>query len=235
LPTYITDCRIDWGWAARTEAERAIIKVHDPRLDDRDHTVQTFTEGLTRASSELPGVAIAALVDDESGSRTLLLATDGAVTPVLVSDSTRRYSITLGQDDRVRALLAADKAALFPVTVSALDRLAAGDTRVSCTLYFPAAMLEFLQSEAARLDSSVSAVVQRGWVHARAQIVALPDREAATPLRQSHPVAGTSAQTLYFPTGILVEAEAQAARFDSSLSWLFQLAVSIAARDSSEA
>jgi hypothetical protein len=77
VPTYIADCRIDWGWAARTDAERQIIKVHHPRLDDRDHTIETFAEALARASSELPGVAIAALVDDTEACQELHLARDG--------------------------------------------------------------------------------------------------------------------------------------------------------------
>ncbi|MBZ0239020.1 MAG: hypothetical protein K8M05_42310 [Deltaproteobacteria bacterium] len=229
MPTYITDCRIDWGWPARTDPERRTIEAYHPRLDDHDHTLETFAELLGRASAELPAVPIAALVDDEVDSRTLLLARDGAVTRVLVKDSSRRYSITLGQDDKVRALLAADKAALFPVDVSAHDRLVAGETRQSRALFFPEPMLAWLQAEAARLDRSLSHVVQLAWTHARTTIAALPDRDAAAPLRQSYPSAANAKQTLYFPAELLVEAEAAAARFDTSLSWVFQLALSIAA------
>lgn len=228
MPTFITDCRIDWGWPARNDDERAVVRRYQPQLDDRDHTVETFAELLGRASAELPAVAIAALVDDQSDTRVLILAKDGAITKVPVKDSTRRYSITLGQDDKVRALLAADKSALFPATVSALDRLAAGETKISRGLFFPEPLLDFVQREASRTDRSLSWVVQFAWNHAREQIAALPDREAAAALRTSYPSAANAPQTLYFPTEILAEAEAQASRFDSSLSWLFQLAIAIA-------
>jgi len=228
VPIYITDCRIDWGWATRTDEERRILRAYHPRLDDRDHTVETFTALLARASAELPGVAIAALVDDQVGSRTLLLARDGAVTPVLVQDATRRHSITLGQDDKVRALLAADRDALFPVCVTASERLAAGETTQSRGIFFPEPMLAWLGAEATRLDRSLSHLVQLAWTEARARISTLPDRDAAAALREAHPGATVAMQTLYFPSALLVEAEAEAARFDVSLSWLFQLALSLA-------
>jgi uncharacterized small protein (TIGR04563 family) len=228
VPTYLTDCRIDWGWNERSEAEQAIVRRYQPQLDDHDHTVETFAELLGRASGELPAVAIAALVDDQSETRVLVLAKDGAITKVPVKDSTRRYSITLGQDDKVRALLAADKSALFPATVTALDRLAAGETKISRTLFFPEPLLDFVQREAARTDRSLSWIVQFAWKEVRAQIAALPDREAAAALRVSYPSAANTPQTLYVPTEMVVEAEAQAARFDSSLSWLFQLALALA-------
>ena len=101
-------------------------------------------------------------------------------------------------------------------------------TAISQALFWPEPMLAFLQAEASRLDCSLSNVVQRAWKQARETIAALPDRDAAAARRESYPSAQNQKQTLYFPTEMLAEAEAEAARFDSSLSWLFQLAISIA-------
>lgn len=42
------------------------------------------------------------------------------------------------------------------------------------SLYFPEDMLQEIQQEAARLDRSLSWVVQQGWKRARTQIKAFP-------------------------------------------------------------
>lgn len=42
------------------------------------------------------------------------------------------------------------------------------------SLYFPEDMLQEIQQEAARLDRSLSWIVQQGWKRARAQIQAFP-------------------------------------------------------------
>lgn len=42
------------------------------------------------------------------------------------------------------------------------------------SLYFPEAMLQEIKEEAARLDRSLSWVVQRAWKNARAEIKKLP-------------------------------------------------------------
>ena len=42
------------------------------------------------------------------------------------------------------------------------------------SLYFPADMLEEIKAEAARLDRSVSWLVQRAWRRARGQIRSMP-------------------------------------------------------------
>lgn len=45
------------------------------------------------------------------------------------------------------------------------------------SLYFPAEMLEEIKSEAARLDRSLSWVVQRAWKLARLEIKKLPSTD----------------------------------------------------------
>ena len=47
------------------------------------------------------------------------------------------------------------------------------------SLYFPEAMLQEIQHEAARLDRSLSWVMQRAWKTARLEIKKLPSIESA--------------------------------------------------------
>jgi uncharacterized small protein (TIGR04563 family) len=49
-----------------------------------------------------------------------------------------------------------------------------GAYKIKQSLYFPEDMLQEIQQEAARLDRSLSWVVQQGWKRARAQIKAFP-------------------------------------------------------------
>jgi uncharacterized small protein (TIGR04563 family) len=51
--------------------------------------------------------------------------------------------------------------------------MASSDKRKQ-SLYFPEDMLQEIQQEAARLDRSLSWVVQQGWKRARVQIKAFP-------------------------------------------------------------
>jgi uncharacterized small protein (TIGR04563 family) len=46
------------------------------------------------------------------------------------------------------------------------------------SLYFPEAMLDDIKSESARLDRSLSWVVQRAWKTARAEIRKIPSSES---------------------------------------------------------
>jgi len=46
------------------------------------------------------------------------------------------------------------------------------------SLYFPEAMLEEIKAEAARLDRSLSWVVQRAWKTARADVRKIPGSQA---------------------------------------------------------
>lgn len=57
--------------------------------------------------------------------------------------------------------------------------MASSDKRKQ-SLYFPEEMLQEIQQEAARLDRSLSWVVQQGWKRARAQIKAFPSSNDGT-------------------------------------------------------
>ena len=65
-----------------------------------------------------------------------------------------------------------------------LNRQASGDSGPSSStdnrkqsLYFPEAMLDDIKAESARLDRSLSWVVQRAWKTARAEIRKIPSSE----------------------------------------------------------
>jgi len=220
MPIYIVDSRVDWGWGQRTEAERAIVRRYQPRLDSSNHGRESFSGLLREASTQLPDVPIRALIEEETGSRTLLLAQAGAVT-IVPGDSAEHAPL-------IETLLAANKSELFPVLVTARERAAAaGGSKLEQALYFPEPLLAEIQRQAVRTDRSLSSIVQHAWQCAREQIRGLADREQASRLQVAYLGADKRKQTLYFPGEMLAEIEEQAARLDSSSSWVVQLALAI--------
>lgn len=223
MPIYIVNSRVDWGWRQRSEAERAIVRQFQPRLDASSHGIESFSGLLQKASEQLPGVLIRALTEADTGSLSLLLVQDGELTTI-AGDSQAHVAL-------VRSLLATSKSELFPVVVSAAERAAdAGDSKLEQALYFPGPLLDELKRQARRTDRSLSYLVQYAWQSAREQIQGLADREQASKLQVAYPGADKRKQTLYFPGAMLVEIEAQATRFDSSQSWVVQLACAIASQ-----
>jgi uncharacterized small protein (TIGR04563 family) len=57
------------------------------------------------------------------------------------------------------------------------------------SLYFPEDMLLEIQSEATRLDRSLSWIVQQAWKTARAQIAKMPGMSELQPAAQQQPPA----------------------------------------------
>lgn len=55
------------------------------------------------------------------------------------------------------------------------------------SLYFPETMLEEIKAEAARLDRSLSWVVQRAWKTARAEVRKIPSSQAVDEARPAKP------------------------------------------------
>ncbi len=64
--------------------------------------------------------------------------------------------------------------ALHPVESVAEDTNKGGSDKRKQSLYFPEAMLQEIKDEAARLDRSLSWVVQRAWKMARLEIKKIP-------------------------------------------------------------
>jgi uncharacterized small protein (TIGR04563 family) len=223
MPIYITDSRVDWGWAERTDAERAIIRRYQPTLDDSTHGIESFSKLLEAATRELRSIEVVAIVEEDGGGECrLLIARDGRV------DEERPET----HRARVEALLATDKSDLFPVTVPWAERVAnaaAPSQKFEQRLYFPREMLDDIADLARRLDKSHSWIVQKAWQLARDAIAGAPDRAAAAALRSGPPGSSRpQAQTLYYPGPMLVEMQAEATRFDSSMSWVVQLAFDVA-------
>jgi len=220
MPIYITDSRVDWDWPRRTESERAIIRRYQPRLDESNHGIESFSALLEAASRELPFEIVAVIDEDDADEPTLLVAREGRVAVVTARTS--------AQDADVERLLATDKAELFPVSVPWRERVVGAEReRFEHALYFPEPMLDEIQDEATRLDKSMSWIVQKAWVLTREVIARTPDRDAAAALRSEPVVSTKRRQTLYYPGEMLVEMEAEATRFDSSMSWVMQLALEL--------
>lgn len=100
-------------------------------------------------------------------------------------------------------------------------------------LYWPEAMLRFIQDQATRTDRSLSWIVQRAFLDERATI-AQHDRAALARALEPFRGADKRKQTLYFPGDMLDTIEREAKRLDSSLSFVMQCAVALA-RDALEA
>jgi len=221
MPIYITDSRVDWDWAKRTDAERAIIRRYQPALDESTHGIESFSALLEAASRELPELQIVAVIDEDDADNWRLLVVRGGHVEEMTTSAR-------DQDAHVKRLLDTDKADLFPVAVPWSERVAGKSDKFENALYFPEPMLDEIQDEATRLDASMSWIVQKAWVLAREVIARTPDRDAAQALRSDYVDATKRRQTLYYPGEMLVEMEAEATRFDSSMSWVVQLAFEIA-------
>jgi uncharacterized small protein (TIGR04563 family) len=307
VPIYVTDCRVEWGWAKRNTFERGIIRKYQPELDGSDHGLESITAILTRASGELPTLEIQALLEYDTRGRTLLLAARGAVRAIEIKDAVQRgrwrelpylpldhiasvetdqgeievpvdhdsedamrdalravAAAMTGEPDEfvaevgprrflvrlapgavevlpliswpstdeprhaavIEALLAADKAALFPEVVPTRDRAVDPSAKLEVSIYLPGTLFDDLQGEAARLDRSLSWMVQRAWIEARDRIRGA-SRDVLAPQLLAFDGAPVT-QSLYVPASMLVEIEEEAARLDSSKSWLVRLAWSLA-------
>jgi uncharacterized small protein (TIGR04563 family) len=90
-------------------------------------------------------------------------------------------------------------------------------------LYFPAAMLQEIQDEAVRTDESLSAIVQLAWRTAYPRI-AKADRDELSSRLEGYLGGQKRKQTLYYPGAMIDQFEQEAARLDSSQSFVVQVA-----------
>ena len=94
------------------------------------------------------------------------------------------------------------------------------------SLYWPGSMLQFIQEQATRTDRSLSNLVQLAFAKTREAIAASNRGELEAAKRSLE--GDKRKQTLYFSGEMLDAMEAQAARLDSSLSFVAQCAVALA-------
>ena len=97
-------------------------------------------------------------------------------------------------------------------------------------LYFPEVMLQELQDQAVRLDSSLSWVVQVAWKHAGPKVSTSDRGRLSSALARYTEEGGATKrkQTIYLPGTMLDAIEREAKRLDSSLSFVTQAAFSLA-------
>lgn len=174
--------------------------------------------------------------DDEPSMRELLArvahAIDSGEHRFVAEVEADRFLIDLAPGRaKVQKLVAVTEPALFARLISA--RYAdvpeppprPGERREQA-LYWPEEVLQALKEEASRLDVSLSNLVQKAWKASREK-VAGSDRASLAAL-----VAGFTGdkrkQTILLPGEILVELREQAARLDSSLSFVAQGAWALA-------
>jgi uncharacterized small protein (TIGR04563 family) len=193
VPDYLHFAAFDWSWGSLNEDERKLAKLHEARLqaDPTTHTLETFKQAVVAASRDLPGRAIVAVAEDDY-DEWFFTATDGCLEELLEPET---Y----------------DGEGAFPDILTAEDYRRAGVDRVCMPLYFKAETLKAMSAEAARLDRSLSWIVQKGWLLAKGIEVrsgALPDGGDRTK------------QSLYYPIDIYDEVEREADAEDRSKSWI---------------
>ena len=93
-------------------------------------------------------------------------------------------------------------------------------------LYWTDSMLRFIQDQATRTDRSLSNLVQLAFMKTR-EVIATSDRAQLDAAKRGFD-GDKRRQPLYFPGEMLDAMEAQAARLDSSLSFVAQSAVALA-------
>jgi hypothetical protein len=142
MPTYLEGLRVDWGWKALRESERAIARKLGATLqaDPSTHTIETFKKFLCDASQKLEGRSIRGRGSDDTGDHIW---------------SAFRGACRNGDSY--------DPSGEFPDVMTADDYRAAGVTMIETPLYWPVDQLAAVIARAAELDVSISRLVQRAW------------------------------------------------------------------------
>ena len=212
MPAYLRQIRIDWSYDLASSSLQNALREANQRLSSRDHTPLTFDEQLRRFASEHTDARATALIEEDERTYLLFRVQNGTVTRVDVERSADGSFVT--EPDLIARLLHGDFA---PVP----EPPAHPDDKKGQALYFPEPMLDEIRFQAARLDRSLSWVVQSAWTLARAVIQAAPEQD---PSEDSEASGGACKrkQTLFFPAAMLDEIKHEALRIDSSLSFVVQ-------------
>jgi uncharacterized small protein (TIGR04563 family) len=124
----------------------------------------------------------------------------------------------------VRKLIVVTEPALFARLVSGqfVKVPARADETRAQAVYWPQNMLTAIESEAFRLNASLSNIVQRAWKASREKI-ASSERPSLAPLLRGFGGDQTK-QTIVFPGDMFMEIRNQATRLDASASFVAQVA-----------
>jgi uncharacterized small protein (TIGR04563 family) len=199
MPAHVRRFEIDWGWPRLSAPERAVVRRHEARAraEPGAHTVATLREALALASQELPGRAVRARVEDEHGVHELHAA-DG-----------RCADADAGSFD---------EQGRFPELLTVDAFRDAGVESMWVGLYWPEDLLREMQAEAARLDRSVSWIVEKAWTIATSSTPIVRGRRPPHDgPRRKHSV--------YLSIALYDQLASAAAREDRSMSALAQRAI----------
>jgi hypothetical protein len=201
MPAFLAAFEVDWGWPGLSEPERTIVRRHEAWLqaDPGVQTLGSLAERLQQASSALPGRQIRARARDASG-RHALYASAGQCTntPEGAFDATGKC----------------------PVAPTIDDYREAGVQQLCVAFYLKRNTVHALQTEAARLDVSLSWIAQAG----------LKLAPTATPAGGAVlPIDGERAKlSLYLPLELWAELSQTAEAKDCSMSTILQRALAAA-------
>jgi len=232
-PRLVADALVDTGYNSF-----AFLRARDGRVTEQE--VVEVPEGTTEAF-DLPYDDLPFDLEPTYDSENELCAAVEAVRP----DEPGSFVATAG-DDRflveltpeswtIRKLVVVTEPALFArlMTSAYQEPKPVGrdpGEKYAQALFWPGAMLQFLQGQASRLDRSLSYLVQ--YALKVANLPALDDGRAAAARADAGLSSGDKQkQTLYFTGYQLDLMEQHAARLDVSLSTIAQTAVAVAKRE----
>ena len=197
MPAYVRRLEIDWSWPQLTEAERAVVRRHEARVeaDPRTHSLTTFKEAMAAASRELPSREIRCRVTDEYG--------------------VYLFAVRAG---RCVSSEAFDEGGKLSEPLTTDDYRAAGVQELSVVLFWPEAMIQSLNELASRLDYSLSRLVQKAWLVGNGALSETTNDELP---RDGAP----RKQSIYLPIEIYEELRDTATRENRSMSFIVQRAL----------
>lgn len=203
MPAYLLAFDIDWSWKELSASEQAIVRRHEAlaRADPTTHTLETLKQALAAASSDLPQRQIRAVAEDEHGAHAL--------------------EASHGQCTESKGA-AFNPAGRFPGDLKPSDYIAAGVRQLRVALYWPEGSLTAMEEQAHRLDASLSWLVQRALIAAKAP------GTAPVAAGQFPRDGGRRKQGVYLPIEMYAELVETADREDRSMSSLVQAAMSSA-------
>lgn len=206
MPTYLDEpAIIDWHYADVDPLLHVVVQDANANLASPYHGLITVEEQIRAVASEHPTLVIDALAEG-----VLFRARNGVVEVI------ETYRVN---DPVITALVQRLESHAFE---SVPPPPLTSDRMFDQALYWKSDMLEDIQREATRLDTSLSKTVQAAWRRVRDKIAA-SERGDLAPLLASYG-GDKCKQTLLLVGDILAEIQDQATRLDSSLSFIVQCA-----------
>lgn len=206
MPNYLDEpAIIDWHYPEVDPLLHVVIQDANANLSSPYHSLITVEEQIRAVASEHPTLVIDALAEG-----VLFRARNGVVEVI------ETYRVN---DPAITALVQRLESRSFdtvpppPLT---------SDRTFDQALYWKSDMLDDIQREATRLNTSLSKTVEAAWRRVRDKVAA-SERDDLAPMLSSYG-GDKCKQTLILAGDILAEIQDQATRLDSSLSFVVQCA-----------